>query len=209
MRLDTVERLVRLAGGLGAAVFVVGTFQRLARGWRRPMGRVSGPVPGFVRGYARGAWWFYVPGTILGLGLLRLLWRPIRRPLSSPLRALALVVGALLYFPGLAIMFWGRSALGEMYNVSSAFGAQLYAEHRLVTSGPFALVRHPMYLGGALAELGALLIYRTWATALVALQIPDLVLRSRREEEVLAAQFGQQWEEYRGRVPGWIPRIRR
>ncbi len=68
------------------------------------------------------------------------------------------------------------------------------------------LVRNPMYVGGILAELGALLIYRTWATALITLQIPDLLVGTRREEEVLAAQFGRQWEEYRRRVPAWIPR---
>ena len=207
MRLDSVERLVRLAGGFGAAAFMVAMFQGLWRGWHCPMGRVTGPAPEFVRGYARGAWWFYLPGTVFGVGLLRLLWRPIRPALSMRARALALIVGSLLYFPGLAMMLWGRLALGPMYNVSSALGAQLYAEHRLVTSGPFTLVRNPMYVGGVLAELGALLIYRTWATALITLQIPDLLLRTRREEEVLAAQFGEQWEEYRRRVPAWVPRI--
>jgi protein-S-isoprenylcysteine O-methyltransferase Ste14 len=66
-----------------------------------------------------------------------------------------------------------------------------------------------MYVGGTLAELGALLIYRTWATALIVLQIPILVLRSRQEEKALAAEFGDQWEEYRARVPAWIPRMSR
>jgi len=36
-----------------------------------------------------------------------------------------------------------------------------------------------------------------------------LVLRARREEQALADEFGEQWEEYCRRVPGWIPRILR
>jgi protein-S-isoprenylcysteine O-methyltransferase Ste14 len=121
-------------------------------------------------------------------------------------RAAALVAGAPAYFAGLALMLWGRITLGEMYNVSSAMGAQLYADHRLVTSGPFAVVRHPMYVGGIMAELGALLLFRSWAAALVALQAPVLIVRARREEEALAAEFGAAWAAYCARVPGWLPR---
>ena len=209
MRLETVERSTQWAGAAALLMFMVAMLQGLWRGWHSPMGRVAGPAPGFVRNYTRGAWWLYGPGTAIGLWLLHLLWRPIRLISSTPARIAVLVLGALLYFPGIALMLWGRLTLGRMYNVSSVLGAQLYSEHRMVTSGPFALVRHPMYVGGALAEVGALLIYRTWAVALIPLQIPELSFRARREEEALAAQFGEQWEEYCRRVPAWIPRLRR
>jgi protein-S-isoprenylcysteine O-methyltransferase Ste14 len=96
-----------------------------------------------------------------------------------------------------------------MYNVSSSMGAQLYADHWLVTHGPFALVRHPMYLGIILASLGGLLIYRTWTLLFTTVGFLGLALRARREEQALAAEFGEQWEEYCRRVPGWIPRLPR
>jgi protein-S-isoprenylcysteine O-methyltransferase Ste14 len=54
-----------------------------------------------------------------------------------------------------------------MYNVSSAFGNRLYADQELVTSGPFALVRHPMYLGALIAGMGGVLLFRTWSAVLV------------------------------------------
>jgi protein-S-isoprenylcysteine O-methyltransferase Ste14 len=96
-----------------------------------------------------------------------------------------------------------------MYNVSTSTGAQLFSGHRLVTHGPFAYVRHPMYLGGQLAEIGALLVFRNWTALLVALNAPTLFLRARREEEALAAEFGEEWKAYRQRVPAWLPRLRR
>jgi protein-S-isoprenylcysteine O-methyltransferase Ste14 len=96
-----------------------------------------------------------------------------------------------------------------MFNVSSGFGVQLYADQRLITRGPFAIVRHPMYLGVLIAALGAILIYRTWTPVFAALNFLGLIYRARREEQILAAEFGEQWAAYCRNVPAWIPRFRR
>jgi protein-S-isoprenylcysteine O-methyltransferase Ste14 len=118
-------------------------------------------------------------------------------------------LGSLVYLPGLAFVLWGRLALGKMYFVSTGFGAQLYANHRLVTRGPFAIVRHPMYLGLIAAALGSLLIYQTWTTALYVLFAPFVLLRARREEQLLATEFGEAWQEYCKHVPAFFPRPRK
>jgi len=97
--------------------------------------------------------------------------------------------------------------LGQMYRPASALGVQLSAGHRLVTHGPFALVRHPLYLGFQLAAFSGLLLFRTWTLAFVAVNLLALVIRARREEEALAAEFGDEWEAYVRRVPGWLPRF--
>jgi protein-S-isoprenylcysteine O-methyltransferase Ste14 len=102
-------------------------------------------------------------------------------------------------------VLWGRLALGKNYFVSTSLGAQLFAEHQLVTSGPFAIVRHPMYAGLITAAIGALLIYFTWTTAYFAIFAPFLILRAWREERVLAEEFGGQWDEYCERVPMLFP----
>jgi protein-S-isoprenylcysteine O-methyltransferase Ste14 len=66
-----------------------------------------------------------------------------------------------------------------------------------------------MYAGLVLASLGALLLYRTWATLFFVVQLPTLVARARLEEKALAAEFGPAWEAYRARVPGWMPHLGR
>ena len=152
---------------------------------------------------------FYLLASGAFFGGLRLLWRPLPFGCSERSRAVALLLGSLAYFPGLALMMWGRLALSAMYNVSTSLGAQLYAGHRLVTSGPFAFVRHPMYGGRGLVAFGSLLIYKTWATLFLVLTSSGMAWRARREEAALAAEFGAQWAAYCRQVPAWMPRFRR
>jgi hypothetical protein len=201
MDLNTIEQRVRWAGLTAVLVTLVSIFWGLARGLRRPAGSAS-------RGY--GAWLrrplFYILTSAGYFGLCWRLWRPLPLLLSRRRRLLALLLGSLLYFPGLALVLWGRLALGRMYNVSSSFGAQLYSEHHLVTSGPFAYVRHPMYLGIWLTALGGVALYRTWTFVFLLTHYPALVIRARHEEEQLAARFGAAWRAYCRQVPRWLPR---
>jgi protein-S-isoprenylcysteine O-methyltransferase len=201
MRLNAFELWIHWAGGVAAAVFFGASLWGLWHSLRRPRGRSVGYGDRVLRLP------FYF---VIGIGFLTvtiLLWRPLPLALPAPTRVITLLIGVLLYFPGLALWFWGRYTLGEMFNVSSGFGAQLYADQRLITSGPYAIVRHPMYLGVVMAAWGALLIYQTWATVYIAIAFLGLFLRARREEQALAAEFGADWEAYCRRVPAWIPRF--
>ena len=97
-----------------------------------------------------------------------------------------LAAGLLIYFPGLAFALWGRLALGRMYFVSTTLGAQLYADHQLVTSGPYAIVRHPMYLAVLLmCTFSPLALGSSWAMLLTPLLIILLVARIDNEEHLL------------------------
>jgi protein-S-isoprenylcysteine O-methyltransferase Ste14 len=116
-----------------------------------------------------------------------------------------LLIGLLLQVAGLGLYLWGARVLGEMYRAASAFGVRLHQRQRLITHGPFALVRHPLYLGLQLAALGGLCLHRTWAMAFVSVNFLGLVLRARREEQALAEAFGAEWEAYCRDVPAWLP----
>ncbi len=202
MTLDTVEQWVRWIGAADTLVTLAVVLLGLARSLARPRGRAVGRANQMLRLPT------YILISIGYFGLWYLLWKPIPIALSPAVRIVALALGALLLFPGLGLVLWGRLVLGKMYNVSSALGAQLYADQQLITHGPYAIVRNPMYVGIIAATLGGLLIYRTWSLVF-ALTFFGLVIRARREEQVLAAEFGQQWAEYCQQVPGWIPRFRK
>lgn len=118
------------------------------------------------------------------------------------------LVGLVPFLGGVALMLWGRWALGPMWGVSTSLGVQLRVHHRLVKHGPYALVRHPMYLGYWLMFAGALIVYRTWALLIYTLSlIFSLYRRARREEQALATTFGPEWHAYTTRVSMFLPRL--
>jgi len=203
MSLDLLERVVQWAGAAALAAFLASVFVGMARALRRPRGRVTGLAGKALRGPV------YLLIGIPFFAVAALLWRPLPLVLSPALQALALALGVLLYFPGLGLALWGRLVLGEMYNVSMTVGVQLHAGHRLVTAGPYAIVRHPMYAGIIMAAWGGLLLYRTWTCVFAAFVFLGLFVRAHREEQALAAEFGPEWDAYCRRVPGWIPRLRK
>jgi protein-S-isoprenylcysteine O-methyltransferase Ste14 len=76
----------------------------------------------------------------------------------------------------------------------------------LVTAGPFALSRNPIYLGNTLVLSGAALLFGSlWLLlAAFAAGAAVTVLAIRREEAHLAAQFGDAWTDYTRRTPRWL-----
>lgn len=202
MTLDPTELWARWVLAGATAAFLAAALWGMWQTFSRPAGLTMGLPP---RRLLRPG---YLVFGLAYLGLLIVLWRPLPLWLSPAARASTLALGVLLYFSGLGLWVWGRVTLGRMFGVSSSLGAQLYSDHQLITHGPFAFVRHPMYLGLIVAALGALLVYRTWGAAVLFANFLALSLRARREEEALAAQFGEAWRAYRRRVPGWVPRIR-
>jgi protein-S-isoprenylcysteine O-methyltransferase Ste14 len=200
-RIDRAERVAHRLGALVALASVSTLLPGLISAVRE-RGAASGrPELVFtpLRLLLVGAGWF---------GGAAAAWRPLPLRPGRASRYALLLGGLIVYLVGMALAVAGRVALGSSYRPSSSVGATLAPDHRLVTSGPFAVVRHPMYLGLALAAIGALAVYRTWSTVLFVVQLPVLVARARREEELLARTFGEAWRRYAARVPAWLPRTR-
>jgi len=202
MSLETAEEIVRWTGRWLAVLMLALIFAGIWQGTRQPVGKTTGSSPGLLRSPL-----FYGVTSAVFFGVCFLLWRPLPLDLTPVWRWTALILGSLLYFPGMAFILWARLALGKMYFVSTGRGAQLFAGHRLVTHGPFAFVRHPIYLGLTVAAVGGLFLFQTW-TLVIFLLIPlGLVRRAKVEERVLAAAFGPEWLDYCRRVPAWFPRL--
>lgn len=204
MKLELVESIVRWLGGLLGYATLGAVFYGIWRGTQRQVGRITGQMGHFLRSP-----WFYLVSAAVYFGICYIGWIPLPLTISPQARVWMLVFGSILYFPGMGFALWGRLSLGKNYFVSTGFGVQLFEGHQLISRGPFAVVRHPMYLGLMLAALGSLLIYVTWTTLLFACFAPLLIFRARREEATLAAEFGEQWQEYCQRVPALLPRFRK
>jgi protein-S-isoprenylcysteine O-methyltransferase Ste14 len=203
MVLETVERWLGLVGGVAGLV----TLGVAVWGMRRSLARPSGLETGAARRVLR--WPILLVATVAFIGLGVSLWKPLPLTLSPTARLIALIAGSLLYFPALGLYLWGLAALGTMFAPSSGFGVRLHADHYLITTGPYAVVRHPMYLAVIVAGWSGLLIYRTWAMLIFAVMMLGLAVRARREEAALAEQFGAAWAAYCRHVSGWLPRLRR
>lgn len=200
--LEISELLVRSAGVALVGVAWVAAAAGASEVSTRRTGRTSGlatrmPGPSV-----------YLLGAIPYFAVCIVLWRPLPIDLTQSGRVICVVAGGLLGAAGAALYLGGRRALGSMYNVSSSLGSELYADHELVTNGPYAYVRHPMYLGLMLAATGGLLVYRTWTLGFMAAALVGAAIKAGGEERLLAAEFGPDWFTYAERVPAWIPHMR-
>jgi len=202
MNLSLIESIIHWLGGLLAYSVLATVLYGVWRGTQREAGRATGLKENWLRSP-----WFYLASSAFFFGLAYLGWKPLPWAVSSSARVWMLALGSLLYFPGMLFLLWARLTLGKNYFVSTGFGAQLFAGHQLITSGPFSIVRHPMYAGLILAALGSMLIYFTWTTLYFACFAPLTIIRARREETALSEEFGGQWKEYCQRVPMIVPRL--
>lgn len=199
----TLESVIQWTGGLLAYSTLGILLYGIWRGIQQKAGRITGKAGQLLRSSL-----FYFLASVFFFGLAYMGWIPLPWKISPQIRVWMLTCGVLLYFPGMTFLLWARLTLGKYYFVSTGFGAQLFTDHQLITKGPYAIVRHPMYVGLAFAAWGALLIYFTWTTVYFAIFAPLLAFRAYREEQALSAEFGEQWKEYCKHVPAFIPRLR-
>ena len=111
------------------------------------------------------------------------------------------LLGAVICALGCALALAARAQLGRNWGMpmSQKVGAEL------VTAGPYAYVRHPIYGGLILAMLGsALAVDLFWALPLV-LFTPYFVVSAVREERLMLSRFPGEYGEYRKRTKMLIP----
>ncbi len=88
--------------------------------------------------------------------------------------------------------------------------AETHRTEKIVTTGPYSIVRHPQYLGGLLAHVGISFLLSAWyslsSTPLLAVL---LYLISMKEEQELIKEFGKEYVNYKKKVPMFIPRLAR
>jgi protein-S-isoprenylcysteine O-methyltransferase Ste14 len=151
---------------------------------------------------------FVLLSLVLAGALFYALWIPLPLALSASTALWLTIGGLVLFLAGLILTLWARRTLGAMWGISTSRKVKLLPDHQLIQTGPYALVRHPMYLGWWLSLIGLVLIYHTWLlVGLLAMSLLIFYLRARREEAVLAEKFGEEWQAYVARSKFLIPFI--
>ncbi len=110
-------------------------------------------------------------------------------------------VGAALVAAGLGLAVWARIHLGRNWGMPMT----QRAEPELVTSGPYRLVRHPIYSGLLLAILGTTLVRNLFGLLFVLAAGAFFVYSARVEERNLAATFPSTYPAYKSRTKMLIP----
>ncbi|MBV9375835.1 MAG: isoprenylcysteine carboxylmethyltransferase family protein [Alphaproteobacteria bacterium] len=106
----------------------------------------------------------------------------------------------------LLVLFGSAAAVYALMRLGRSFSMMAEAR-RLVTSGPYRFIRHPLYLAEQLAVVGLAMQFSSWATALVlVVQIAFQLRRMHNEEAVLAESFPE-YAAYRQRTARLVPGI--
>jgi protein-S-isoprenylcysteine O-methyltransferase Ste14 len=139
--------------------------------------------------------WLLPPALIvLQVGGIEAGWWPVR------------VAGLVLGPAGAVLLLWASVLLGRFLMHEAA----VREDHVLLVSGPYRLVRHPVYtgylallLGSGLASLNVCLLL-LWPVSLL-----GILIQAASEEQVLGARFGREYGYYVERVGRLVPRFRR
>src|SRR5580700_699499 len=110
--------------------------------------------------------------------------------------------GCLLVILGLCFAVWARVHLGTNWSGR----VTVKENHELIRTGPYALVRHPIYTGLLLAILGTALLVGEWRGLLATLlMVVSFWRKLRLEEELMSQTFGERYQRYREHTAALIP----
>ena len=113
-------------------------------------------------------------------------------------------IGALLTVLGLLFSVWARVHLGRNWSAV----VTIKQDHELIDTGPYALVRHPIYTGLLVGIFGSAMARDDWRGVLaVLIAWAALWGKLRLEERWMTEQFGERYLAYARRVPALIPFI--
>jgi len=137
-------------------------------------------------------------------------FQPPWQPFLPPVVALSGVAGIVLgiFTVGIAAASgWLIESAVRTLGKQWALRARLVDAHQLITVGPYAHIRNPIYTGmlGMLIATGLAMEHWTALIAAVVIFSIGMVIRVRCEEGLLRAEFGEEFEEYARRVPAVLP----
>jgi|WetSurMetagenome_2_1015567.scaffolds.fasta_scaffold114472_1 protein-S-isoprenylcysteine O-methyltransferase Ste14 len=124
--------------------------------------------------------------------------------LSIPIPDVIRWTGFVLGLFGLGVWIWAQVALGKEWSPQ----LQLREGHRLITTGLYARMRHPLYSGMILWSGGLALLAASWIfIVFTALFGAAFLMRIPREEQMMIGEFGEEYREYMQRTGSVFPKL--
>jgi protein-S-isoprenylcysteine O-methyltransferase Ste14 len=170
----------------------------------------AGERVGVDRGAIAWDGWGYIIVRIIGsLALVTFLVLyainpPWLRVLCVPFPGWLRWAGIFLGVASFGLCAWARAALGKEWSPY----LPIQQEHHMVTSGPYACIRHPIYAAYLFFMTAIALVTASWFfVGLLAVSIVVFALRIPKEELMLIEVFGAQYAEYMRRTGGLLPRL--
>ena len=115
-------------------------------------------------------------------------------------------LGSVALLVSLSIRIWGTAYIGR--RIPKWIMPHKWDQKELVKSGPYSIVRNPLYIANIIAMLGICVVFELlWFLPVTFLYLFALYsIVTRYEEEKLSRRFGQAYLTYKKRVPRWIPK---
>lgn len=129
----------------------------------------------------------------------------LRRRFVPPI-AVIYDLGLAMTCAGIALAIWARYHIGEYWSAR----VTLKYDHKLIQTGPYVRMRHPIYSGLLLAWAGTALAIGRWSSLVALVAVITVILaKAMREQTLLEGEFGQGYRDFRERTGLLFPRFRR
>jgi len=156
-----------------------------------------------------GRWFMILTGVITAVGAIGLILYLLSPPWWTwthfPLGEWVQWIGIIVSIPPIFFLIWVHRHLDTQWSIALEF----QEDHRLITSGPYKRIRHPMYLGIFIYTIGLILIS---SDLLVLLFFGFSILVNYRripeEEQMMIDEFGDEYREYMKHSGKLVPPFR-
>jgi protein-S-isoprenylcysteine O-methyltransferase Ste14 len=145
---------------------------------------------------------------MLGLAIVWFVRRPMFTPIAETARAVEILLAAVALVAGLSAV-WMMLAAIQVLGRQWSLTARVLEGHKLITGGPYALVRHPIYTALLSMIVATGLAQSHWLALVPAITVylAGTLIRIRSEERLLRETFGAEYEAFARRVPALFPRL--
>ena len=121
---------------------------------------------------------------------------------SSPIDLPLQIIGIVLICASVSVAIWGAFSLGEF-----AGDLRLKKGHRVIKTGAYHYVRHPLYATLIFWCVGSLLFFESFLFLIMVVLVPAIYLEAKSEEKALISAFGEEYEGYRASTGMFFPKV--